>query len=156
MATRGAAAPATAETARGIRDPGFVAFWVLRLGFTVAPILFGLDKFFHFMVDWDIYLWEPVAEFLPGTADQIMMAVGVIEIVAGLVVLVAPLIGGLLVAAWLATIITTLVLVGITGESAGVTGPVAYWDIALRDFGLLLGALSLAILSRKWGAFGRK
>ncbi len=144
----------TAEAARGARDPGFLAFWLLRLGFTAAPIMFGLDKFFHFMVDWDIYLWEPVADFLPGTADQIMMGVGVVEIVAGLVVLVAPLIGGLLVAAWLATIIITLVLVSITGQSAGVVGPVTYWDIALRDFGLMLGAISLAILSRKWGAFG--
>ncbi len=144
----------TAEAARGVRDPGFLAFWLLRLGFTAAPILFGLDKFFHFMVDWDIYLWEPVAEFLPGTADQIMMGVGVIEILAGLVVLIAPLVGGLLVATWLGVIITTLVLVSITGESAGVAESVTYWDIALRDFGLMLGALSLALLARKWGAFG--
>lgn len=154
MATRGATAGATGEAARGLRDPGFLAFWLLRLTFTVAPIMFGLDKFFHFMVDWDVYLWEPVADFLPGTADQIMMAVGVVEIVAGLVVLVAPLIGGLLVAVWLGTIVTDLVLIGITGDAAGVVGRVAYWDIALRDFGLMLGALSLAILSRKWGVFG--
>lgn len=134
--------------AQDLRDPGFAAFTLLRVGFTVAPILFGLDKFFNLMVDWEKYLWQGVADTLPGTDTQIMMAVGVVEILAGLAVAVAPRIGGVLVAFWLGTIITNLVIVGVTeGE---------YWDIALRDFGLMLGAIALVILSLRYGPIARR
>ncbi len=127
-----------------IRDPGFLAFWLLRLGFTAAPILAGLDKFFNWMVDWDRYLWSGFADLLPGSAQQVMYGVGVIEVAAGVVVLLAPRFGGALVAAWLGGIILNLVLVGIAeGE---------YWDIALRDLGLMLGAISLSLLAGRYGS----
>jgi hypothetical protein len=117
------------------RDPAFQAFWILRIGFVVAPVLFGLDKFAHVLVDWDRYLAPEFLDVLPGTAHQIMYVVGAIEIVAGLVVALAPRFGGYLVAAWLAGIIVNLLMLG------------DFYDIALRDFGLLLGALTLARLS---------
>jgi len=101
----------------------------------VAPVLFGLDKFFHVLVNWDRYLAPILVRNLPGTAHQLMYAVGAIEIVAGLVVALRPRFGGYLVAAWLAGIIVNLLLIP------------AYYDIALRDFGLLLGALTLARLA---------
>jgi hypothetical protein len=118
------------------RDPVVQSWLLLRIGFTVAPILFGIDKFAHVLTDnWTRYLASEFNDIIPGTASQAMHIVGAVEIVAGLVVLVVPRYGGLLVAAWLAGIITSLLLVG------------GYGDIALRDFGLLLGALTLARLS---------
>lgn len=120
-----------------LRDPVFQGFSLLRLGFTVAPILFGVDKFFNFMVDWPEYLAPWLNDIVPGTAQQFMYAVGVVEIVAGIVVAVAPWFGGYLVAAWLGGIIVNLLTVD---------GP-EHYDIALRDFGLLLGALTLARLA---------
>jgi hypothetical protein len=116
-------------------NPAFQAFWLLRIGFTVAPILFGLDKFAHVLVNWDRYLAPAINDLVPGTAHQAMYAVGVIEIVAGLVVALAPRFGGYLVAAWLAGIIVNLLVIP------------DFYDIALRDFGLLIGALSLARLA---------
>ena len=118
------------------RDPAVQAFTLLRVAFTVAPILFGLDKFAEVMIsDWPKYLATEFNDLIPGSAQDAMYLVGVVEIVAGLVVLVAPRLGGLLVAGWLAGIIVSLLLVG------------GYGDIALRDFGLLLGALTLARLA---------
>jgi hypothetical protein len=117
-------------------DPGAQAFMLLRIAFTVAPILFGLDKFAEVMFDnWPAYLATEFDDIIPGSAQDAMYIVGAVEIVAGLVVLVAPRFGGLLVAGWLAGIIVSLLLVG------------GYGDIALRDFGLLLGALTLARLA---------
>ena len=116
-------------------NPVAQAFWLLRLGFTVAPILFGLDKFAHVLVDWDRYLAPEFADVLPWTTHELMYAVGVIEIVAGLVVAVRPRFGGYLVAAWLGGIIVNLQM------------QADFYDIALRDFGLLLGALTLARLA---------
>ena len=117
-------------------DPAAQAFLLLRIAFTVAPILFGLDKFAGVLTDdWTRYLAVEFDDILPGSAKDAMYLVGAVEIVAGLVVLVAPRIGGLLVAGWLAGIIVSLLLVG------------GYADIALRDFGLLLGALTLARLA---------
>lgn len=111
------------------------AFQMLRFGFTVAPIIAGLDKFLHLLTDWDKYL----APFVPNTLHiqphTFMMFVGVVEIIAGLVVAFAPRFGGYLVAAWLAGIILNLVAVG------------GFLDVALRDLGLLLGALSLSRLA---------
>ena len=118
------------------RDPAAQAFLLLRLAFTVAPILFGLDKFAEVLTDdWTRYLATGFDDILPGSAQGAMYGVGIVEIAAGLVVLVAPRLGGLLVAGWLAGIIVSLLLVG------------GYGDIALRDFGLLLGALTLARLA---------
>ena len=121
-------------------DSGLQAFTLLRIGFTLAPILFGLDKFLGWLVDWPIYLAPEVNDLVPGDAHQAMLAVGVIEIVAGLVVAVRPKFGGYLVAAWLGGIIVNLLL------------QADFYDVALRDFGLLLAALSLARLAT---AFGR-
>jgi hypothetical protein len=118
------------------RDPAAQAFLLLRLAFTVAPILFGLDKFAGVLTDdWTRYLAPAFDDILPGSAQDAMYLVGVTEVAAGLTVLVAPRFGGLLVAAWLGGIIVSLLLVG------------GYGDIALRDFGLLLGALTLARLA---------
>ena len=116
-------------------DPTFQAFTLLRVGFTVAPILFGLDKFLDWLVDWRIYLAPEINDLVPGNAHQAMLAVGVIEIVAGLVVAVRPRFGGYLVAAWLTGIIGNLLL------------QADFYDIALRDFGLLVAALALARLA---------
>jgi hypothetical protein len=116
-------------------DPVAQAFWILRVGFTIAPILFGLDKFAGVLTEWEGYLAPEINDLVPGTAHQAMLAVGVIEIIAGIAVAVIPRFGGLLVAAWLGGIILNLLLIG------------DYYDIALRDFGLLLGALALARLA---------
>jgi hypothetical protein len=117
------------------KNPVFQAFWLLRIGFTVAPILFGLDKFLNWLVDWKIYLAPEFNDIIPGNAHQAMLIVGAIEIVAGLVVALKPRFGGYLVAAWLGGIILNLLL------------QADFYDIALRDFGLLLGALTLARLA---------
>jgi hypothetical protein len=118
------------------RDPAAQAFLLLRITFTIAPILFGIDKFAEVLTDdWTKYLASEFNDILPGSAQDGMYIVGVIEIVAGLTVLAMPRFGGLLVAGWLAGIILSLLLVG------------GYGDIALRDFGLLLGALTLARLA---------
>ena len=116
-------------------NPVAQAFWLLRLGFTVAPIAFGLDKFAHVLVNWDRYLAPEFADVLPWTTHQLMYAVGVIEIVAGLVVALRPRFGGYLVAAWLGGIIVNLLM------------QADYYDVALRDFGLMLAALTLARLA---------
>jgi hypothetical protein len=111
------------------------AFFILRFGFTVAPIIAGLDKFLHLLTDWDKYLAPAVSNTLGIQPHTFMMIVGVIEIVAGVVVAVNPRFGGYLVSAWLIGIIIDLVLVG------------GYLDVALRDLGLSLGALALARLA---------
>jgi hypothetical protein len=122
-----------------LREPRFQARVLLRAGFTLAPILFGLDKFFNFTVDWTRYLAPWIDRVVPGTAQQLMYAVGVIEILAGVAVAVAPWFGGYLVAAWLGGIVVNL----LTAD------PPRFYDIALRDVGLLLGALTLARLSAR-------
>lgn len=116
-------------------EPAFQGFWLLRLGFTLAPILFGLDKFAHVLVDWDQYLAPEFADLFNAQAHSLMYIVGAIEVVAGLVVLVRPRLGGYVVAAWLGAIIVNLLM------------QADFYDIALRDFGLLLGALTLARLA---------
>src|SRR6185312_8228975 len=117
-------------------DPVAQAFVLLRIAFTVAPILFGLDKFANVLTDdWTKYLSSDFNSLLPGTATTGMYIVGVVEIAAGLVVAITPRFGGYLVALWLAGIILNLLLVG------------GYGDIALRDFGLMLGALTLTRLA---------
>ena len=125
----------TAVRPADLHDPAYQAFWLLRIGFTVAPILFGIDKFAHVLVDWDKYLAPEFTDLFNAQAHTLMYAVGAIEIVAGLVVALQPRFGGYLVAAWLAGIIFNLLLMG------------DFYDVALRDFGLLLAALTLARLA---------
>jgi hypothetical protein len=123
------------RTTAAIDNPAYQAFLTLRVGFVVAPILFGLDKFTNLLADWTTYLAPAIDRLVPGSATSAMLAVGVVEIVAGLVVAVRPKVGGYLVAAWLAGIIGNLLLLG------------DHYDIALRDLGLLLAALALARLA---------
>ena len=117
------------------RDPRYQAFSLLRLAFTVAPIAFGLDKFFNIMVDWPIYLAPWINDIAPGTGQEFMYVVGAIEILAGVFVGLKPRYGAYLVAAWLGGIIINLL------SHSG------YYDIALRDFGLMLAALTLTRLA---------
>lgn len=133
---QGAPVRGTTHTAGRLRtDPAYQAFLLLRIGFTVAPIAFGLDKFFDVMVQWTTYLAPWINDLLPGTASQAMHVVGVVEIAAGLAVAIRPRYGAYVVAAWLGGIIVNLLTLS------------GFYDIALRDFGLLLGALTLARLA---------
>ncbi len=116
------------------------AFWILRAGFTIAPILAGLDKFFHVLVDWDKYIAPSVNSLLGGHGHTFMLAAGVIEIAAGLGVALRPRIFSYVVAAWLVGIIGNLLLIP------------GYYDVALRDLGLALGALALGRLSKELDA----
>jgi hypothetical protein len=117
------------------RDGAHDAFLLLRTVFTIAPIAFGLDKFAGILTDWDRYLAPWINDLVPGDAHSAMLTVGVIEIVAGLLVALSPRWGGYVVALWLAGIIVDLLTLG------------NYYDVALRDFGLLVGALALARLA---------
>ena len=130
---------ATPALADQLRDPAYSAYVALRTVFTIAPIVFGLDKFFNLLTHphhWSLYLAGWINDLVPGTADQCMYLVGVIEIVAGVLVAVAPRFGAWVVAGWLAGIIVDLV-----------TLP-GFYDVALRDFGLLVGAVALARLAQ--------
>jgi hypothetical protein len=133
--------PAPVDTATPswrMQAAGMQVFRLLRLGFTVLPIVFGLDKFANVLTDWTQYLAPQIDHLVPGTAHQAMLAVGVVEIVAGIVVAVLPRFGGPLVALWLAGIIGNLLLIG------------DFYDVALRDLGLLFAALALSRLA--WAA----
>ena len=116
-------------------NPVFQAYALLRTVFVVAPIAAGADKFAEVLVDWDKYLAPWVNDLAPGTAHEFMLVVGGVEILAGLVVALKPRYGAYLVAGWLAGIIVNLL------SHSG------YYDIALRDFGLMVGALALARLA---------
>ena len=120
---------------RAVPTGADAAFYLLRSVFVIAPIAFGLDKFAEVMTDWDKYLAPWINDIVPGSAHDAMLVVGVIEVVAGLVVAVTPRFGGLLVAAWLGGIIIDLLTLG------------DYYDVALRDFGLLSAALALTLLA---------
>ena len=111
------------------------AYALLRTVFVIAPIAFGADKFAELLTNWEAYLAPWINDLVPGSAHTAMLMVGVIEIVAGIAVAVAPRFGGLLVAAWLAGIIVNLVTMG------------EYYDVALRDFGLLVAAVALSLLA---------
>ncbi|MCU1568304.1 MAG: putative transrane protein [Pseudarthrobacter sp.] len=118
-------------------EPARQAFLLLRTVFTVAPILFGLDKFTKILADWTIYLAPQATALVPVPAQTVMYVVGVVEVLAGIAVAVRPKFGSLLVAAWLAGIIVNLLLLG------------SFFDVALRDFGLLVAALALNRLSQR-------
>ena len=117
------------------RDPRYQAFALMRLAFTVAPIAFGLDKFFNVMVDWPVYLAPWINDIVPGSGQDFMYFVGATEILAGIIVALKPRYGAYVVAAWLGGIVINLLTYS------------GYYDIALRDFGLMLGALSLGRLA---------
>lgn len=119
-------------------DPGYQAFTLLRIAFTVAPIAFGVDKFFNVLVNWESYLAPWIRDASPLSATHTMEVVGVIEIIAGIAVAVKPRYGAYIVAAWLAGIVVNLLSYS------------GYYDIALRDFGLMLAALTLARLASKF------
>jgi uncharacterized membrane protein YphA (DoxX/SURF4 family) len=133
--------PASTSVRDRIRDDvGYQAFLLLRIAFTAAPILFGVDKFFNLMVNWESYLAPWIRDLSPLSASHTMHIVGVIEILAGLAVAIRPRYGAYLVAAWLAGIVVNLLTYS------------GYYDIALRDFGLMLGALTLARLASRYDA----
>jgi uncharacterized membrane protein YphA (DoxX/SURF4 family) len=116
-------------------DARYQAFTTLRIGFTVLPIAMGIDKFANSMVYWPKYLADWIDNIAPGTAQQFMYFVGAVEIIAGLIVLLKPRYGAYLVAAWLAGIVVSLFSYG------------EWYDIAVRDFGLMLGAITLGRLA---------
>jgi hypothetical protein len=117
-------------------NPERQAYEILHWGFVAAPVLAGLDKFANILTNWDAYLAPPIAKMLGGSAHTFMLVVGVVEVVAGLLVAIKPKIGGYVVAAWLGGIIINLLIGG------------RYLDVALRDFGLMLGALALGRLAQ--------
>jgi len=119
-------------------SPAYQAYRILQFAFVVAPIVAGLDKFLHLLVNWDQYLPAVVANASPIKPHTLMLVVGVIEIVAGIGVAIKPRIFAYIVAAWLAIIIINLLLIP------------GYFDIALRDLGLLLGAVALGRLSEQF------
>ena len=143
MVTSSPGASSTANLAGRAGGPVQQAFLMLRTVFTIAPILFGLDKFVNLLTDWPGYLAPFADRLVPGTAQQAMYAVGVVEVLAGLLVAVAPRFGGWLVAAWLGGIIVNLLTIP------------GFYDIALRDFGLLVGAVALARLAARYAPAGR-
>lgn len=126
----------TRTASRHLLDPSYQAFFLLRTVFTVAPILFGLDKFTNVLVQWDTYLAPWINDIVPGTGVEAMYAVGVVEILAGLCVAIAPRFGAWLIVAWLGGIIVNLLTFS------------GYYDVALRDFGLLVAAVALARLAQ--------
>jgi hypothetical protein len=134
------AARAAAPAAPSSAPPAYQAFRILQVGFVAAPILAGLDKFFHLLVNWDQYIPPVIARLSPIDGHSLMLIVGVIEIVAGIGVALKPRIFAYVVAAWLALIIANLLLIP------------GYFDVALRDFGLLLAALALGRLSQQFSA----
>jgi hypothetical protein len=126
------------EAKTRVSTPGHEAYRILHLGFAVAPIVAGLDKFFNLLVDWTQYLPPFVNDLTGGRGHELMLAVGVIEVVAGLGVWFKPKVFAYVVAAWLLLIVVNLLMIP------------GYFDVALRDFGLALGALALARLSREF------
>ncbi len=134
-AQAGANFPASTDAAVTSR-PAHQAYAILYAGYILLPIVAGLDKFFNLLVNWEMYLAPVATDIVPVTPQAFMLGVGVIEIVAGLVVALRPQVGGYIVAVWMWGIIVNLLLLG------------GYYDVALRDFGLSLGALALARLSQ--------
>jgi len=121
-------------------NPSYQAFAILRAGFTVAPILAGVDKFLGLLVNWDQYLPPVVNNLVGGHGHEFMYAVGAIEIIAGIGVALKPKIFAYVVAAWLVAIIVNLLLIP------------GFYDVALRDLGLALGALALGRLSEQFSS----
>lgn len=123
-----------------VSSPAYQAYQILHVAFVLAPVIAGLDKFFHILANWDTYLAPAIARLSPVSPHDLMLAIGVVEIGAGLLVAIKPRIGAYVVAAWLVGIIINLLIFP------------GYFDIALRDFGLALGALALARLSKEYSS----
>ena len=121
-------------------NPVYQAYQILHIGFVAAPLIAGLDKFFHLLTDWEMYLAPAIAKLSPIGGHRLMLLIGAVEIIAALVVALKPRVGGYVVALWLWGIIINLLLIP------------GFYDIALRDFGLSLGALALARLSTEYAA----
>jgi hypothetical protein len=136
----GAFADRTKTTSELRTTPAYQAYQILHAAFVIAPILAGIDKFLHLLTNWDVYLAPRIASLSPIGGHGLMLVVGVIEILAGLLVAFRPRLGAYVVMAWLLAIIVNLLLLP------------GYFDIALRDFGLALGALALARLSKQYGS----
>jgi hypothetical protein len=126
------------QTSKDVSGPAYQAYQILHVGFVVAPIVAGLDKFFNLLVNWEQYLPPFVNTMVGGRGHELMLAAGVIEIIAGLGVLFKPKFFAYVVSAWLLMIVVNLLMIP------------GYYDIALRDFGLALGALALARLSHQF------
>jgi uncharacterized membrane protein YphA (DoxX/SURF4 family) len=124
-----------------VSGPAYQAYQILHVGFVVAPIVAGLDKFFNLLVNWEQYLPSFVNKMVGGHGHELMLFAGVVEIIAGLGVLIKPKVFAYVVSAWLLMIVVNLLMIP------------GYYDIALRDFGLALGALALARLSQKFDRF---
>jgi hypothetical protein len=131
---------ATAECS----NPSYQAYQILHLGFTIAPILAGLDKFFHVLCNWDQYLAPWVTALSPVSGHTLMQAVGVVEAAAGVLVAIKPRLGAPVVGVWLSLIIVNLLTMG------------TYFDVALRDLGLALGAFALSRLAQEFAPGGKK
>ena len=141
----------TAPARPALRDPAYQAYLVLRTAFVAAPILFGIDKFFNWMTYWPKYLWIGIPNFISVSPQHFMYGVGVVEITAGLLTLLLPRIAPYVVAGWLGGIIANSII--LSASIGGHTG--VFWDIALRDFGLMIAALALGRLAaayapRRW------
>lgn len=128
----------TSQSEAGVSRPAYEAYQILHLGFTVAPIVAGLDKFFNLLVNWEQYLPPFINKLVGGHGHGLMLVVGIIEIVAGLGVAFKPRVFAYIVSAWLLLIVANLLMIP------------GHFDVALRDFGLVLGALVLARLSREF------
>ena len=132
-----------AANAAGLKDPAYQAYKLLHVGFTVAPLVAGLDKFFDVLVNWDAYLAPVAQRVLAGHGHAFMHVVGVVEIIAGIGLALRPRVFSYVVAAWLLGIIVNLLLIP-------PSNPLPHYDVALRDLGLLLGALALGRLSERF------
>jgi hypothetical protein len=142
MQTGGSKMRETRAATAPLHNPAYQGYVLLRSAFIVAPILFGLDKFFNWMVDWPEYLAPWVNDIVPGSGQDFMYFVGVVEIAAGVLVAFAPRLGAYVVAAWLAGIVINL----LTADAP------RYYDVALRDFGLFLAAITLGRLAAAFQA----
>ena len=128
----------TKDSEADVSGPAFEAYRILQIGFVVAPIVAGLDKFFNLLVNWAQYLPPFANNLVCGHGHELMLVVGVIEIIAGLGVLYKPKYFAYVVSGWLFLIVVNLLMIP------------GYYDVALRDFGLALGALALARLSHEF------
>ena len=120
--------------------PAYQAYRILHLAFVVAPVVAGFDKFFHLLVNWDMYLAPVIVRLSPIGGHGLMLLIGVVEVAAGILVAIRPRIGAYVVSVWLLLIVLNLLIIP------------GFFDIALRDFGLSLGALALARLSQEFSS----